>query len=57
MRPYVVERHIGDIALQVDDSRIHLRNGYWYIPICPSRCFLIMRRSLRLRMKSKSEKA
>ena len=37
VRPYVIERHIGDIALQVDDARIHLRNGYWNIPIRPSR--------------------
>lgn len=37
VRPYVTERHIGDIALQVDDTRIHLRNGYWNIPIRPSR--------------------
>ena len=37
VRPYVTERHIGDIALQVDDARIHLRNGYWNIPVRPSR--------------------
>ena len=36
VRPYVTERHIGDITLQVDDARIHLRNGYWNIPIRPS---------------------
>ena len=37
MRPYISKRHIGDIALQIDDARIHLRNGYWNIPIRPSR--------------------
>jgi hypothetical protein len=37
VRPYVTGRHVGDIALSVDDARIHLRNGYWNIPIRPSR--------------------
>jgi len=37
VRPYVTGRQIGDIALWVDDARIHLRNGYWNIPIRPSR--------------------
>ncbi len=37
VRPYITTRHIGDIALEVDDARIHLRNGYWNIPIRPSR--------------------
>jgi hypothetical protein len=37
VRPYVTSRHVGDIALRIDDSRIHLRNGYWNIPIRPSR--------------------
>ncbi len=37
VRPYVMDRHIGDIALSVDDARIHLRNGYWNIPVRPSR--------------------
>jgi hypothetical protein len=37
VRPYVTGRHIGDIALRVDDARIHLRNGYWNIPVRPSR--------------------
>jgi hypothetical protein len=37
VRPYITNRHIGDIALQVDAARIHLRNGYWNIPIRPSR--------------------
>ena len=37
VRPYITTRHIGDIALQIDDARIHLRNGYWNIPIRPSR--------------------
>ena len=37
VRPYITIRHIGDIALEIDDARIHLRNGYWNIPIRPSR--------------------
>ena len=37
VRPYITTRCIGDIALEVDDARIHLRNGYWNIPIRPSR--------------------
>jgi len=37
VRPYFTGRHIGDIDLRVDDARIHLRNGYWNIPIRPSR--------------------
>ncbi len=37
VRPYVTGRHVGDIALQVDDTRIYLRNGYWNIPVRPSR--------------------
>ncbi len=37
VRPYVVGRHLGDIALTLDETRIHLRNGYWNIPISPSR--------------------
>lgn len=37
VRPYVTGRRIGDITLGVDDARIHLRNGYWNIPIRPSR--------------------
>lgn len=37
VRPYVTQRHVGDIALRIDDARIHLRNGYWNIPIRPSR--------------------
>ena len=37
VRPYITIRHIGDIALEVDAARIHLRNGYWNIPIRPSR--------------------
>jgi hypothetical protein len=31
------KKTIGDISLSMDDSRIHLRNGYWRIPIRPSR--------------------
>ncbi len=37
VRPYVTGRHVGDIALRIDDARIHLRNGYWNIPVRPSR--------------------
>ena len=37
VRPYITNRHIGDIALDVDDARVHLRNGYWNIPVRPSR--------------------
>ena len=37
VRPYITTRHIGTIALQMDDARIHLRNGYWNILIRPSR--------------------
>jgi hypothetical protein len=37
VRPCVVGKRIGDIALRIDDARIHLRNGYWNIPIRPSR--------------------
>ena len=29
--------HIGDIALDVDDARVYLRNGYCNIPVRPSR--------------------
>lgn len=36
VRPYVVGRHLGDIALTLDEVRIHLRNGYWNIPVRPS---------------------
>ena len=37
VRPYIIDKHIGDIALRIDDARIHLRNGYWNIPVRPSR--------------------
>jgi hypothetical protein len=37
VRPYVAKKTIGDITLSMDDARIHLRNGYWRIPIRPSR--------------------
>lgn len=37
VRPYVTGRRIGNITLGVDDARIHLRNGYWNLPIRPSR--------------------
>ncbi len=37
VRPYVMGKHIGDIALRIDDARVHLHNGYWNIPVRPSR--------------------
>ena len=37
VQPYVIGKHIGDIALRIDDARIHFRNGYWNIPVRPSR--------------------
>jgi len=37
VRPYVNGKHIGDIDLLIDDARIHLRNGYWNVPVRPSR--------------------
>ena len=37
VRPYIIGKHIGDIALRIDGARIHLRNGYWNIPVRPSR--------------------
>ncbi len=37
VQPYVVGRHLGDIALNLDEVRIHLRNGYWNILFRPSR--------------------
>ena len=37
VRPYVANKTIGDITLSLDDERILLRNGYWRIPIRPSR--------------------
>jgi len=36
VRPYLQGRRIGDISLTLDESRIHLRNDYWRIPIRPS---------------------
>ena len=37
VRPYVTGKYIGDIALRIDDARVHLHNGYWNIPVRPSR--------------------
>ena len=37
VRPYVTAKFVGDIALSVDDTQIRLRNGYWRIPVRPSR--------------------
>ena len=36
-RPYVAKKTIGDITLWIDEKSIRLQNGYWRIPICPSR--------------------
>ena len=36
VRPYIANKKIGTISLSMDEARIHLRNGYWYIPIRPS---------------------
>jgi len=35
--PYVAAKTTGDIALSVEADHIQLRNGYWRIPIRPSR--------------------
>jgi hypothetical protein len=37
VRPYIANKTIGDVTLSLDDERILLRNGYWRIPIRPSR--------------------
>jgi hypothetical protein len=31
------KKSIGDITLMLDESRIQLQNGYWRVPIRPSR--------------------
>jgi hypothetical protein len=36
VRPYVLAHSVGNITLDIDATRIHLRNGYWRIPIRPS---------------------
>ena len=30
---YITTRHIGDIALKIDNARIHLHSRCWNIPI------------------------
>ncbi len=37
VRPYIQDKQIEDITLHVDEKRIVLQNGYWRIPIRPSR--------------------
>jgi hypothetical protein len=37
VRPYVNSKFVGDISLSVDEARVHLRNGYWRVPVRPSR--------------------
>jgi hypothetical protein len=37
LRPYVAKKTVGDITLLLDESRIQLQNGYWRVPIRPSR--------------------
>jgi hypothetical protein len=32
LRPH----HPGGVDLEVDESRVRLQNGYWYVPIRPS---------------------
>ncbi len=36
VRPYLTGKHIGDISLMLDESRIQLQNDYWRIPVRPS---------------------
>ena len=36
VRPYVARKKVGTIALSINEAGIHLRNGYWRIPICPA---------------------
>ena len=36
VRPYFINRSVGDISLQLDEVRITQRNGYWRIPVRPS---------------------
>lgn len=36
IRPYVLSKRVGDIALSLDDAHISLRNGYWRVPVRPS---------------------
>jgi hypothetical protein len=37
VRSYLTGKNVGDIALRMEYARIHLRNGYWNIPVRPSR--------------------
>jgi hypothetical protein len=36
VRPYVASKKVGTISLSIDEIGIHLRNGYWRIPVRPS---------------------
>ena len=36
VRPYVAHKKVGTIPLSMDEARIHLRNGYWRIPVRPA---------------------
>ena len=60
VRPYVTGKHVGDIALRMDDACIHLRNGYWNVRFAPcagrTPCFPIMRHWPRLRTKCRNGK-
>lgn len=35
--PYILGKRLGDITLHIDNVQIHLRNGYWRVPVRPSR--------------------
>ncbi len=37
LRPYVANKTVGDITLWLNEAAIRLQNGYWIIPIRPSR--------------------
>ena len=36
VRPYVANKKAGTISLSMDEAHIHLRNGYWRIPVRPA---------------------
>ena len=59
--PYVTRKSVGDISLSVDDARIALRNGYWRVPVRPSRepnpLSLTTRRLRTLKTRYKKKKA
>ncbi len=35
VRPYVANKKVGTIPLLIDEAGIHLRNGYWRVPVRP----------------------